>query len=73
MPTFAAPYARRTLRLNEALRLIGLVTGGEAGSRLPTALGMNASPDTIIERIRKIRLCCKKRMSRINDSRLSRS
>lgn len=56
IPTFVAPYARRTLRLNEALRLIGLAVGGEAGSRLAIALGMNVSPDTIIQRIRQIQL-----------------
>jgi len=48
IPTFVALYARRTLRLNEALRLIGLAVGGEAGSRLAIALGMSVSPDTII-------------------------
>jgi transposase len=56
IPTFVAPYARRTLRLNEALRLIGLAVGGEAGSRLAAALGMSVSPDTIIQRIRQMRL-----------------
>jgi transposase len=56
IPTFVAPYARRTLRLNEALRLIGLAVGGEAGSRLAIALGMSVSPDTIIQRIRQIQL-----------------
>ncbi len=56
LPAFAAPYARRTLRLNEALRLIGLAVGGEAGSRLAIALGMSVSPDTIIQRIRQIQL-----------------
>src|SRR5262245_25462177 len=56
IPTFAAPYARRTLRLNEALQLIGLAVGGEAGSRLAIALGMSVSPDTIIQRIRQIQL-----------------
>jgi len=30
IPSFVAPYARRTLRRNEALRLIGLAVGGEA-------------------------------------------
>jgi len=55
-PTFVAPYARRTLRLNEALRLIGLAVGGETGSRLAIALGMSVSPDTIIQRIRQIQL-----------------
>ena len=56
IPTFVAPYARRTLSLNEALRLIGLAVGGEAGSRLAIALGMSVSPDTIIQRIRQIQL-----------------
>jgi transposase len=56
IPTFVAPYARRTLRLNEALRLIGLAVGGEAGSRLAIALRMSVSPDTIIQRIRQIQL-----------------
>jgi transposase len=31
IPAFVAPYARRTLRLDEALRLIGLAVGGEGG------------------------------------------
>src|SRR5262245_13586734 len=53
---FVAPYARRTLRLNEALRLIGLAVGGEAGARLAAALGMSVSPDTRIQRIRQTRL-----------------
>src|SRR5688572_16523116 len=56
IPEFVAPYARRTLRLNEALRLIGLVAGGEAGARLATALGMRVSPDTLIQRIRQTQL-----------------
>src|SRR5262249_17021152 len=56
IPAFVAPYARRTLRLNEALRLIGLAVGGEAGSRLAIALGMSVSPDTIIQRIRQMQL-----------------
>src|SRR5262245_32549446 len=56
IPAFVAPYASRTLRLNAALRLIGLALGGEAGSRLAIALGMSVSPDTIIQRIREIQL-----------------
>src|SRR5215813_10164839 len=53
---FVAPYARRTLRLNEALRLIGLAVGGEAGAQLAAALGMSVSPDTLIQRIRQTQL-----------------
>src|SRR5215813_6482438 len=56
IPEFVAPYARRTLRLNEALRLIGLAAGGEGGARLATALGMRVSPDTLIQRIRQTQL-----------------
>src|SRR5262249_6183636 len=56
IPTFVAPYARRTLRLNHALRLIGLAVSGEAGSRLAIALGMSVSPNTIIQRSRQIQL-----------------
>jgi transposase len=56
LPTFVAPYARRTVRLNEALRLIGLAAGGEAGARLASALGMSVSPDTILQRIRRTQL-----------------
>jgi transposase len=56
IPTFVAPYARRTLRLNEALRLIGLAVGGEAGAQLAIALGMSVSPDTLIHRIRQTQL-----------------
>src|SRR5262249_47603335 len=53
IPTFVAPYARRTLRLNEALRLIGLVAGGEAGARLAATLGMSVTPDPQIHRTRQ--------------------
>jgi transposase len=56
IPAFVAPYARRTLRLNEALRLIGLAVGGEAGARLATALRMYVSADTLIQRIRQMQL-----------------
>jgi transposase len=56
IPAFVAPYARRTLRLNEALQLIGLAAGGEGGARLAAALGMSVSPDTLIQRIRQTQL-----------------
>src|SRR5262249_5073552 len=44
IPTFVAPYARRTQRLNEALRLSGLAGGGGAGSTRAIGLGMSRSP-----------------------------
>src|SRR5215472_7000131 len=46
LPTVVAPYARRTLRLQEILHVLGLALGGEAGSRLSARLRMAVSPDT---------------------------
>src|SRR6266571_8430204 len=34
LPSVAAPYARRTIRLTEVLELIGFALGGEAGARV---------------------------------------
>ena len=46
------PYARKTVRLHEILEVVGLVVGGEAGSRLIRRLGMMASPTTLLRYIR---------------------
>src|SRR5262245_40278194 len=52
-PAFVSPYARRTLCLNETLRLIGLAAGGEAGARLAIALGIeNKCGLTFVEIVR---------------------
>lgn len=51
-----APHARRTLRLNEALRLIGFALGGNPGARLALSLGMSVSHDTLLRRIRQAAL-----------------
>lgn len=53
LPTVVAPYAHRTLRLNEALTRIGFALGGEAGARLATGLSMNTSPATLLRRVRQ--------------------
>jgi transposase len=53
LPRTAARYARRTTRLNEALQLMGLALGGEAGARLSARLGMAVSGDTLLRRIRQ--------------------
>jgi transposase len=53
LPETVAPYARRTLRLNQALRLIGLALGGEAGSRLAERLSLAASPATLLRRVQQ--------------------
>ena len=53
LPDTVAPYARRTRRLNEALRAIGLALGGEAGSRLAERLSLTTSPATLLRRVRQ--------------------
>lgn len=55
LPETALPYSRRTVRLNEAWQRIGFATGGEAGARLATKLGMPASGDTLLRCIRQWR------------------
>jgi transposase len=52
VPELAAPYARRTARLAGVLTLVGFALGGEGGSRLLAALGMAASPDTVLRLVR---------------------
>lgn len=52
LPELIAPYGRRTLRLTEALELIGFALGGEAGARALGGLSMEASPDTVLRVIR---------------------
>jgi transposase len=53
LPSVVAHYARRTVRLNAALELIGFAIGGEAGSRLARELGLIVSPDTLLRRLRR--------------------
>jgi transposase len=48
LPTVAAPWARRTLRLAERLLACGLALGGEAGARLVARLELRAYPDTLL-------------------------
>ena len=66
LPGVAAPKARETDRRGEVLRLIGYVLGGLPGSRLLERLGMTASRDTVLRRVKtvsrrkndaKIRVC----------------
>jgi len=53
LPAVAAPFARRTLRLQEAWEAIGFALGGEAGARVLRALGMATSPDTLLRLLRR--------------------
>lgn len=50
---FAVPYARRTTRLTTALTRIGMLTGGEVGARLLPALGLSASPTTLLRLVHR--------------------
>jgi transposase len=53
LPQVVERYARKSLRLTDALRVLGFAIGGEAGSRVAVRLGMSASPDTLIRRVRQ--------------------
>jgi transposase len=52
LPRVVSHYARHTVRMNEALELIGFLLGGEAGSRAAMKLAMATSPDTLLRRVR---------------------
>lgn len=59
LPKVAAVYGRQTIRLNEALRLTGLILGGEAGAKLAKGFSITISPDTLLQRIRQSQLPAK--------------
>jgi transposase len=48
LPHVTAPWARRTSRLAEHLRAIGLSLGGAAGARLSHSLGIGNSRNTVL-------------------------
>src|SRR3712207_6637812 len=52
LPEIACPRARRTVRLGDAQRHIGLALGGAPGSRLAGRLAMPVSGDTLLRMIR---------------------
>jgi transposase len=52
LPGVVAHYARKTARMNEVLQLLGLLLGGEAGSRAAVKLAMATSADTLLRRVR---------------------
>jgi transposase len=56
LPTTAAPYARRTQRATDALRVIALALGGAGGARLAASLGLRASATTLLHSIRSAQL-----------------
>ena len=54
VPLVMKRYARRTLRQERALEVIGLALGGEAGKRTAAKLGIAVSADTLLRRVRSI-------------------
>lgn len=56
LPRVVAYYARKTVRMNEALQLIGFLMGGEVGARATHKLAMKTSPDTLLRRVRQAKL-----------------
>jgi len=56
LPETAATYARRTQRMAQALRWLGLALGGEAGARTAQRLGLMVSGDTLLRHLRRMAL-----------------
>jgi len=54
LPTIAAPWARRTLRLARRLVALGLSLGGKAGVRLSQCWGLEVSRNTLLRLIRRL-------------------
>ncbi len=53
LPTVVASWGRRTLRLAERQRRIGITAGGTAGAALTTTLAMPVGDDTILTLVRQ--------------------
>jgi transposase len=53
LPEVCQPYAQRTKRLQEALCLLGLAAGGQAGAEIGSEQGINGSRDTILRLVRR--------------------
>ena len=56
LPTVAAPWARRTLRLAQRLIALGLALGGKAGVRLSQRWGLAVSRNTLLRVIHRLPL-----------------
>src|SRR5262245_26203683 len=52
LPAFAAPYARKTMRLVNALQAIGIALGGQAGARLAARLRLPTSASNLLRLVR---------------------
>src|SRR6476659_891542 len=56
LPEVVAPSARRSLRLANEQRQLGLQSGGEMAARIATRQGMPVSPATILRLVRRTRV-----------------
>lgn len=56
LPLLVAPHAQRTRAVQDLLRVLGEVVGGEAGARLSHRLAMACSPDTLLRLVRRASL-----------------
>jgi hypothetical protein len=54
VPELALPWARRTERLRDVVRLIGHGMGGRPGEKLLSRLGMAVSDDTILRTVKRV-------------------
>ncbi len=74
-PSLTLPRVQFTLRLQEALRDLGFVSGGEAGARLGERLSIPGSPDTILRLVKGAQLpaACAPRVVGIDDWCATRS
>src|SRR6266487_3304920 len=52
-PELCRPHAHRTIRLQEALCLLGLRVGGQAGADVGSEMGLSGSRDTILRLVRR--------------------
>jgi transposase len=53
LPKVIAPYARKTLRLDQALTLLAFALGGAAGARTACGLNLSISDSSLLRRIRR--------------------
>lgn len=53
LPAFAPSHARRTGRMADLIRRVGMALGGEAGARLLPVLGATTSADTVLRLVRR--------------------
>ena len=53
LPEVVLPYGRRSQRLGDLQRYLGLALGGEAGARLADRLGVPVSGDTLLRLVRR--------------------